>query len=93
MDLGITGKIAVVTGSTAGIGFAIASTLAAEGAHVVVNGRTTQRVNAALEKIRKSVPHATATGVADDLSSVADIQKLIREAGEADILVNNLGIL
>ena len=92
MDLGITGKIAVVTGSTAGIGFAIASTLAAEGAHVVVNGRTTQRVNAALEKIRKSVPHATATGVAADLSSVADIQKLIREAGEADILVNNLGI-
>jgi NAD(P)-dependent dehydrogenase (short-subunit alcohol dehydrogenase family) len=92
MDLGIKGKIAVVTGSTAGIGFAIARTLAAEGAHVVVNGRTFERVNTALEKIRKSVPDATVTGVAADLSSVSGTQRLLREAGDADILVNNLGI-
>lgn len=92
MDLGIKGKIAVVTGSTAGIGFAIARTLAAEGAHVVVNGRTFERVNTALEKIRKSVPDATVTGVAADLSSVSDTQRLLREARDADILVNNLGI-
>jgi NAD(P)-dependent dehydrogenase (short-subunit alcohol dehydrogenase family) len=92
MDLGIKGKVAVVTGSTAGIGFAIARTLAAEGAHVVVNGRTSERVNTALEKIRKSVPDATVTGVAADLSSVSDTQRLLREAGDADILVNNLGI-
>jgi NAD(P)-dependent dehydrogenase (short-subunit alcohol dehydrogenase family) len=92
MDLGIKGKIAVVTGSTAGIGFAIARTLAAEGAQVVVNGRTFERVNTALEKIRKSVPDATVTGVAADLSSVSGTQRLLREAGDADILVNNLGI-
>jgi NAD(P)-dependent dehydrogenase (short-subunit alcohol dehydrogenase family) len=57
-----------------------------------VNGRTFERVNTALEKIRKSVPDATVTGVAADLSSVSGTQRLLREAGDADILVNNLGI-
>ena len=92
MDLGIKGKIAVVTGSTAGIGFAIANTLAAEGAQVIVNGRTQARVDAAIEKIRKSTPDAGVRGIAADLSSVAGLQSFTKEAPEADILVNNLGI-
>lgn len=92
MDLGIQGKVVVVTGSTAGIGFSIARTLAAEGAHVVVNGRTSQRVDEALEKIRKATPHATVRGLSADLSSAAEVNKFVREAPEADILINNLGI-
>jgi NAD(P)-dependent dehydrogenase (short-subunit alcohol dehydrogenase family) len=92
MDFGLIGKIAVVTGSTAGIGFAIANTLAAEGAQVVVNGRTQARVNSAVENIRKNSPKAEIRGIAADLSSVAGVQAFTREVGEADILVNNLGI-
>ncbi len=92
MDLGIKGKLAVVTGSTAGIGFAIANTLAVEGARVVVNGRTQARVDAALEKIRKRTPEADVRGIAGDLSTASGVQSFIKEAPEAEILVNNLGI-
>ena len=69
MDLGLKGKRAVVTGSTAGIGFATARALAAEGAHVVVNGRTEARVDAAVERIRADVPGASVQGVAADVSA------------------------
>jgi NAD(P)-dependent dehydrogenase (short-subunit alcohol dehydrogenase family) len=92
MDLGLKGRTAVVTGSTAGIGFAIANTLAAEGARVILNGRTPARVNAALEKIRKNVANADIRGVAADLSSADGVQAFIKEVGEAEVLVNNLGI-
>ena len=92
MDFGIKGKIAVVTGSTAGIGFAIANILAAEGAQVVVNGRTQARVDSALEKIRKQTPRADLRGVAADLSTATGMQSFTKEASDADILVNNLGI-
>ncbi len=71
MDLGLKGKVAVVTGSTAGIGFAIAAALAKEGATVVVNGRTEARVSSALERIRQSVPNAEIRGVAADLGNAA----------------------
>src|SRR5450755_3297752 len=92
MDLGIKGKIAVVSGSTAGIGFAIANTLASEGAQVIVNGRTQARVDSALEKIRKQTPKADLRGIAGDLSTAAGVQSFVKEAPEADILINNLGI-
>ena len=64
MDLGLKGKRALVTGSTAGIGFGAARALAREGAHVVVNGRTDARVRAAVEAIEREVPGARVSGVA-----------------------------
>ena len=92
MDLQIEGKTAIVTGSTAGIGFAIAQLLAAEGASVVVNGRTEKRVDDALRAIRKERANARLTGVAADLSGAAGCAKLIQAVPSADILVNNVGI-
>ncbi|MGB7284393.1 MAG: SDR family NAD(P)-dependent oxidoreductase [Candidatus Acidiferrum sp.] len=92
MNLGLKGKKAVVSGSTAGIGFAIASALAEEGASVVVNGRTEARVNAALEKIRKLHNGAHLQGVAADLGTVSGVQAFVKQVPQADILINNLGI-
>jgi NAD(P)-dependent dehydrogenase (short-subunit alcohol dehydrogenase family) len=92
MDLGLHGKTAVVSGSTAGIGFAIAATLASEGANVVINGRTEARVSAALETIRRRVPDAAVLGVAADLGTSDGVKTFLQQAPEADILVNNLGI-
>ncbi|MEA2992650.1 MAG: hypothetical protein QOD40_1570 [Alphaproteobacteria bacterium] len=90
MIIDLSGKRAIVTGSTAGIGFAIARGLAGSGAAVVINGRSDKTVDAALARLRKDFPQATIDGVAADLSvGVADF---IKRAGEADILVNNLGI-
>lgn len=92
MDLQLKNKRAVVTGSTAGIGFAVAQALAAEGASVVVNGRTEKRVDAAIREIRQSQSHAALTGVAADVSNVAGCAKLTQAMPSADILVNNMGI-
>jgi NAD(P)-dependent dehydrogenase (short-subunit alcohol dehydrogenase family) len=92
MDLGLKGKLAVVSGSTAGIGLAIATTLAREGARVVINGRTAERVKAAAERIRMELRGAEVTEVAADLGTTQGISKLIEQVPSADILVNNLGI-
>jgi len=92
MDLGIKGKIAVVSGSTAGIGLAIANTLAQEGAQVIVNGRTQSRVAAAVAKISGGVAKVQVRGISADLSNAAGVQAIAKEVAEADILVNNLGI-
>ena len=92
MDLGLQNKTAIVTGSTAGIGFAIASTLAAEGAEVILNGRTTQRVNAAVEKISQHTKSRSIRGIAADLGTHAGIESFLKQVPRADILVNNLGI-
>lgn len=81
-----------MTGSTAGIGFAIAKALAAEGAMVVLNGRSPARVEAALERLRAAVPGARAQGVAADLSGAEGCAALVGACPEPDILVNNLGI-
>ncbi|HUE00490.1 MAG TPA: SDR family NAD(P)-dependent oxidoreductase [Bryobacteraceae bacterium] len=86
MDLQLNGKTALVTGSTAGIGLAIAQALAKEGAAVIVNGRTEERVRAAMKT------SGAAHGIAADLATEAGAQKLIAEFGQVDILVNNLGI-
>jgi NAD(P)-dependent dehydrogenase (short-subunit alcohol dehydrogenase family) len=92
MDLGLKGKIAVVSGSTAGIGLAIASSLAAEGAHVVVNGRMEERVAAAVDAISKQHKSAQVRGVAADLGTAEGVAKFVRQVPEADVLINNLGI-
>ena len=92
MNLGLQGKSAVVTGSTAGIGLAIAEALAAEGAHVIVNGRTEVRVAVALDHIRGRVNQPQLRGIAADLGTASGIDKFLQQAPEADILVNNLGI-
>jgi NAD(P)-dependent dehydrogenase (short-subunit alcohol dehydrogenase family) len=92
MNLGLQGKLAVVSGSTAGIGFAIAATLAQEGARVVINGRTEARVTTAVEKIRQRMKGAELIGVAADLGTAAGISAFVKQVSEADILVNNLGI-
>lgn len=92
MDLQLAGKQAVVTGSTAGIGFAIAESLAREGASVVVNGRTEQRVKDAVEKLRASGVRGKVQGVAADVGTAEGTESLTRRVPEIDILVNNAGI-
>src|SRR5947209_3169198 len=92
MNLGLQGKVAVVSGSTAGIGWAIAAALAAEGAKVVVNGRTQARVDAALKSIQQRVVNADLGGVAADLGTASGVETFLRQIPAADVLVNNLGI-
>ncbi|HVX85325.1 MAG TPA: SDR family oxidoreductase [Phycisphaerae bacterium] len=92
MDLKLNGQKAIVTGSTAGIGLAIAAALAREGAHVLINGRTQGRVDAASGRIAGAAPGAAVSGLAADLSTADGADALIRHWPDADILVNNLGI-
>jgi len=92
MDLGLTGKRALVTGSTAGIGFATAEALAREGAAVVVNGRTQGRVDSAVARIRGAVPTARIDGIAADVSTAAGCAAVTAAHPELDVLVNNMGI-
>jgi NAD(P)-dependent dehydrogenase (short-subunit alcohol dehydrogenase family) len=92
MDLELRNHRALVTGSTDGIGFAIAKGLAAEGASVILNGRTPDGVEAALARLRRAVPEARAEGVPADASSAAGAETIFARVGEVDILVNNLGI-
>ena len=92
MDLQLKNKTALVTGSTAGIGFAIATQLVKEGAIVFVNGRTKERSHEAAEKLKALVPGANVTGVAADFSKVKEINKLIEQIPAIDILINNVGI-
>jgi len=92
MDLQLTNKKALVTGSTAGIGFAIASLLAREGASVVVNGRSQQRVDDAVKRIHRENKEAQVTGMAADLGTKEGVALLNSKVPAVDILVNNLGI-
>jgi len=92
MDLQLKGKRVLVTGSTAGIGFAAARAFAVEGASVVINGRKQDRVDSAIAQIRKSQPGAELTGIAADVSNGAGCAKLIQTVPDVDILVNNMGI-
>jgi len=92
VDLKLAGKVALVTGSTAGIGFAIARSLANEGAHVYVNGRTQQRVDAATAAIRSHAAGVKVGGIAADFSDSAGAAVVIAKLPAVDVLVNNVGI-
>ncbi len=92
MDLKLNGKRALVSGSTAGIGLAIAEGLAAEGASVVINGRTQKRVDAAIALIKANQNSADVTGIAADVSTAAGADALIKAVPAVDILINNAGI-
>ena len=91
MDLRLDGKRALVTGSTAGIGYAIAEGLAQEGAEVIVNGRSAERVAEATDALNNATG-TRAIGIAADLGSADGVMRLVNEAGRVDILVNNVGI-
>src|SRR5579862_8861365 len=92
MDLQLEGKKILVTGSTAGIGFATARALAADTSSVVINGRGQARVDAAIAEIRQLHPGAKVSGVAADVSKAAGCAKLIQAVASVNILVNNMGI-
>ena len=92
MNLELDGKKALVTGSTAGIGFAIAKALAAEGARVIVNGRTDARVNEAITSIRAEIPSAKLEALALDLSKAQAAAEAGERFPDIAILVNNLGV-
>jgi NAD(P)-dependent dehydrogenase (short-subunit alcohol dehydrogenase family) len=92
MDLQLTNKLALVSGSTKGIGLAIATGLAREGAKVIINGRTDKSVAEALAKIGKEVPKAKLESYAGDLSDAKVAESLAKKFPDVEILVNNLGI-
>ena len=92
MNLQLEGKSALITGSTAGIGFAIARTLAGEGASVVITGRTQDRVDNAATSIQQQVGNAKVSGIAADLATADGTEKCIKALPEVDILINNLGV-
>ncbi|MDB5009894.1 MAG: oxidoreductase [Mucilaginibacter sp.] len=92
MDLQIKNKTALVTGSTAGIGFAIAKSLANEGATVYINGRTIERVNKAVDEIKAATGNENVKGLAADFSDKVQINNLLDQLPEIDILINNVAI-
>ncbi|UCD70234.1 MAG: SDR family oxidoreductase [Betaproteobacteria bacterium] len=92
MDMQLIDRRALITGSTSGIGYAIARALAAEGAHVTLTGRTQQRVDDALAKLRLEIPRAKAAGVAADCATAAGARTVFDNVPDTEILVNNLGI-
>ena len=92
MHIDLTGKTALITGSSQGIGYAIAVGLAATGATIILNGRTASKLNAAEASLKAAFPKATIRSVAADLSTAEGCDSLAAQAGTVDILVNNTGI-
>jgi NAD(P)-dependent dehydrogenase (short-subunit alcohol dehydrogenase family) len=92
MKIDVNGKVALVTGSTTGIGFAIACGLAEAGAEVILNGRSNQRLQDAMGQLQTKVPAAKLRAIAADVATADGCQALAEAAGAVDILVNNAGI-
>ena len=92
MDLKLKGRRALITGSTAGIGFAIARGLAAEGADVIVNGRSQEGVDRAIARIKKDKVDGHVDGIAADAATAEGANAIVTRFPHVDILVNNLGI-
>ncbi len=92
MDLQLQGKTAYITGSTAGIGYATARTLAKEGASIILNGRTAESVANATQKLQEEFPNSTVSGFETDFSKSNEVEELLNSLPEIDILINNVGI-
>ncbi|WP_228237781.1 SDR family NAD(P)-dependent oxidoreductase [Allomuricauda sp. M10] len=92
MDLKLKGKRAFISGSTQGIGFAIAQQLLKEGADVTINGRHKQRTEKAKEKLREQFPNANISALSADFSKKEEVEELLTQLEDIDILVNNVGI-
>ena len=92
MDLQLKEKIALVTGSTTGIGFAVAKSLAGEGAKVIVNGRSQGRVDEAIEQIKKETGNQNITGAVADFADVEQLEEMVKQHPVVNILINNVGI-
>jgi NAD(P)-dependent dehydrogenase (short-subunit alcohol dehydrogenase family) len=92
MDLGLAGKKAFVSGSTRGIGFAVAEALLREGATVVLNGRDDGGVRTAVAALRDAVPGAAVSGIPADFEDPEQVRRLLDELGDVDVLVNNVGV-
>jgi NAD(P)-dependent dehydrogenase (short-subunit alcohol dehydrogenase family) len=92
MDLGLVGKRAFVSGSTQGIGYAIAEALLGEGASVVVNGRDHDRVRGAVDRLSAGAPGGSVAGIAADFEDPEQVRRLLGQLGHVDVLVNNVGV-
>lgn len=92
MDYGLRDKSAFVSGSTQGIGYAVARALAVEGARVTLNGRTAEGVGSAVRRLTAQVPGAVVTGVAADVAHEDQVADLLEKVGDVDVLVNNVGL-
>jgi NAD(P)-dependent dehydrogenase (short-subunit alcohol dehydrogenase family) len=92
MNISLAGKIALVTGSTGGIGLAVARGLAGAGAETIVNGRSKDKVERAVAALKRALPQAKLRGVAADVGDAAGCDALVRAVPQLDILVNNAGI-
>ncbi|MEM5455336.1 SDR family oxidoreductase [Paraburkholderia phytofirmans] len=92
MNIDLSGKTAIVSASTAGIGLAIATGIAASGAQTIINGRKQEAVDRAIETIRKTAPQAKLQGFAGDLGTLEGCDALAKAVPQTDILVNNLGV-
>jgi NAD(P)-dependent dehydrogenase (short-subunit alcohol dehydrogenase family) len=92
MEMQLRGRTAFVSGSSGGIGYAVASALTAEGVEVVLNGRDRVRLDAAVERLRREHPGSTPSGLVADFSNPEDVQRLLDALGTVDILVNNVGL-
>ncbi len=92
MELHLTGKRAFVSGSTQGIGFAIARALLGEGVTIVINGRDVAKVDDAVRRLRSEVPDADVSGLAADFGDADQVHDLLAALGDVDILVNNVGL-
>ncbi|WP_235578847.1 MULTISPECIES: SDR family NAD(P)-dependent oxidoreductase [unclassified Rhodococcus (in: high G+C Gram-positive bacteria)] len=92
MNLDLTGRRVFVSGSTRGIGYAVAAACAGEGASVVLNGRTEEKVSGAVARLRKAVPGASVDGISADMCDMEEVSALLGRLGQVDILVNNVGV-
>src|SRR4051812_6105382 len=92
MDLQLKGKRAFVSGSTQGIGYAIARALLSEGASVVINGRSADKAQHAAQQLELEVRGAVVSAMVADFEDPAQVRRLLDDLGEVDILVNNVGV-